>query len=104
MITVTKYICSFCGSEYETEQECTECETSHCSPSEYHSSTYRQHEKYPGFINMLMSDGTLVQYRRNEPIGYPEQPDPALDAMIQNTADNLGIDPADIEIVEERNG
>ena len=72
------YVCEICGTEYADKRKAEECETAHVKPKrltkkmKFHAygsgrdpalASY-QPEPYPDWIDIEMSDGNTVRYKR----------------------------------------
>lgn len=64
MIQKTVYKCDYCGSEFETENECLNHEKKHTKVDKIHNVIYYSGE-YPVVIEVLMEDGKVFNYRRD---------------------------------------
>lgn len=70
MKTIEQYQCEYCGERYDIECDCVLCESTHISPinitNEIYSSRIRSqgmgHLRYPSYIDITMSDDTVVRY------------------------------------------
>ena len=62
MKTQTKYICDFCGQEYNTEAECTACEASHNVIAAIERADYKCGRASPTFLVVRMEDGSASMY------------------------------------------
>ena len=62
MKTVSRYECELCHMTYETEEECTACETSHRTTEKISETVYHKGGRYPTVLKVLMSDGAYAKY------------------------------------------
>lgn len=64
MKEIKRYICGHCGAEYEEKDQCNRCEESHKRPAGVMTVNSIQYgrDKYPEWIDVLMSDGTTIRY------------------------------------------
>ena len=72
MITVTKYICDFCGTEYDTSAACSLCEESHVSVNEIDDAVYAVGKKYPTLISVVFDDDHVVRYSYASDLGIAD--------------------------------
>ena len=63
MITVQKYRCEFCNTEYKNQVDAQECESNHFVPIQIQKSEYDKCG-YPKSINIKMTDGKVIKYVR----------------------------------------
>ena len=71
MLITNRYMCEKCGREYDREDECMECESSHRIPVEILSRKYRMTDyessctdrRYPLDVWVAMDDGSIAKYR-----------------------------------------
>lgn len=63
MIQKTVYRCDYCGSEFETENECLNHEKKHTKVDKINNVIYYTGE-YPVMIEVLMENGKVFSYRR----------------------------------------
>lgn len=68
---VTKvYTCEKCGRQYKSEEDCKKCEEYHTGCDKIIKESYYQMEystyPYPFDIDILMKDGTVVKYKKDE--------------------------------------
>lgn len=68
MITVQKYRCEFCNTEYKNQVDAQECESNHFAPIQIQKSEYNPYKYdkcgYPKSINIKMTDGKVIKYVR----------------------------------------
>ena len=68
MKKVDHYICEICGTEYAEREKCKQCEKGHKEPKEIINVTHRpvtmDQSGYPETIDLRMSDGETVRYKR----------------------------------------
>lgn len=68
MVTVEKYRCEFCNTEYKLKADAEECEKNHISPVRIKKSEYNSYKHdfcgLPKAINIEMSDGRVIKYVR----------------------------------------
>lgn len=57
-----KYCCEFCNTEYDTLAACQHCEDSHVFPSTIDDTDYIAGRKYPRYLNVLMTGGSVARY------------------------------------------
>lgn len=62
MKSVEHYICEICGAEYESKEECRECEHCHNKPIEIIKVEYKKNGSYPSKVYIRMSNGQIVEY------------------------------------------
>lgn len=65
MIVETKYKCEVCGTEYDNEKECYQCENKHVKPISLDTSEYEFKSRYPKIIYMRMGNGAVCGYKLN---------------------------------------
>ena len=62
------YACEVCGTQYSEKCKCQECEKSHKKPVEVVRAEYlsvaQNRLGYPYRLHVKMSDGRIVEYRR----------------------------------------
>lgn len=62
-----KYSCEFCGTPYDTEEECKKCEAFHVEPSGVEACIFRpigeSDNRYIDGIVLKMKDGKAVLYK-----------------------------------------
>lgn len=58
------YICELCGVAYRDKEKCLKCEQQHGIPVIIKSQTYLPQSRYPEYISVLMSDGSIREYKR----------------------------------------
>lgn len=60
-----RYICEFCGTEYNNIHGCKKCEEGHINPARIVTAKYSSvTSKYPTIIFIKMDDGGVVRYER----------------------------------------
>lgn len=63
----TTYICSFCGAEFKSEEECAACENGHKAPTRIVERRYvplaEDAKGYPHTMNVEFNDGTCAIYK-----------------------------------------
>ena len=68
MKKVERFICEVCGTEYTDKARCGRCERSHKEPQKIVSATYRpitvDGTGYPEHLNVRISDGQTVRYKK----------------------------------------
>lgn len=68
MVTVQKYRCEFCNTEYKSLISAEECEANHISPVKIKKSEYNSYNSdkcgFPKTINVLMDNGSVIKYVR----------------------------------------
>lgn len=64
MTQKTVYKCDYCGSEFETENECLNHERRHTKVDKINKITYSYTNEYPVRIEVLMEDGKVISYRK----------------------------------------
>lgn len=68
MVTVQKYRCEFCNTEYKNQVDAQECEANHSFPIKIKKSEYHPYKNdkcgYPKSINVEMTDGKVIKYVR----------------------------------------
>ena len=70
MIVKQKYVCEFCNTEYDTEEECSTCEESHSAVNEIGELKYAPLKAYPTFIEVTTDSGFILQYSFNRIVSY----------------------------------
>ncbi len=63
MKEVKYYICEICGTEYNEKKKCMDCEKGHIKPVSIYGARYF-HNGYPVVINVEMSNGEIITYKR----------------------------------------
>lgn len=62
------FVCEHCGTQYVSEEECRMCESVHHLPKKIVSCEYDAYKYggsgYPSRVQIEMSDGTMVVYKR----------------------------------------
>lgn len=59
------FICEICGGQYNTEDECKNCENSHIIPKQIVRYSYIPAiSRYPYGVTIKMSDGEELSYNR----------------------------------------
>ena len=61
------WFCELCGEEFDNEEQAKGCESRHVSPSKFTLHQYScgdQYSTYPAEVEIEMTDGKLVTYRR----------------------------------------
>ncbi len=69
MTEITKYICDYCHTEYETSEKCAACEAYHVAPTSYDDPTYSPCAKYPTHVFMTASDNHFIEYVFHNDLG-----------------------------------
>lgn len=68
MKTIEKYKCEVCGTEYAERKNAVDCEVNHKTPKKIERAIYQpknlNHTGYPIKIDVLMSDGEVLTYKR----------------------------------------
>lgn len=68
MKKVDHYICEICGTEYTDKVKCRECEKGHKEPQEFvkakHLPITMDETGYPETIDVRMSDGKVMKYKK----------------------------------------
>lgn len=68
MKKVEHYICELCGTEYNDEKKCEECETGHVKPEGIERAEWisikKDNSGYPTKIHVKMSNGKTITYKR----------------------------------------
>ena len=68
MVTVQKYRCEFCNTEYKNQTDAQECELNHVAPIKIKKTEYHPYKSdkcgYPKSINIEMTDGKVIKYVR----------------------------------------
>lgn len=68
MKEVKYYICEICGTEYNEKEKCMDCEKGHIKPVSINGARYlsinNNHNGYPVAINVEMSNGEIITYKR----------------------------------------
>lgn len=68
MITVQKYRCEFCNTEYKNQIDAQECESNHITPIKIKKSEYHPYKSdkcgFPKTINIEMANGKVIKYVR----------------------------------------
>lgn len=70
MTSVTRYKCDICGTEYNSEDVCAECEAEHVLPDGisptyvYYPKSYGNDAVYPHSVTVTFEDGTKYTYKR----------------------------------------
>lgn len=68
MIEVKHYICEICNTEYKNKYSCQRCEKGHIKPLEIVKQKYvsigNDASGYPVWIEVEMSNGKVVRYKR----------------------------------------
>ena len=63
----TTYICSFCGAEFKSEEECAACENGHKTPTEIVERRYvpiaEDTKGYPHTMCVKFNDGSAAVYK-----------------------------------------
>ena len=71
MKRVDLYICEVCGTEYADKAQCKRCEKGHKEPKEitgiHHKPLTKDATGYPESIDVQMSDGKTVEYKKLRP-------------------------------------
>lgn len=67
MQEIIKYRCEICGTIYDTQEACAECEGFHVIPSlidtcVFHPITSKPEFKFPVKINVTMADNSVLEY------------------------------------------
>ena len=57
-----KYCCEFCHAEFDTMEACQDCESSHASACTIVDTNYIPGRKYPRYVNVLMTGGSVARY------------------------------------------
>jgi hypothetical protein len=76
MKEIRRYVCEFCGVNFDSKEKARLCETSHTIPKEIKSARYVSSNKngdpkcnyannYPEAITILMSNGKEIDYTRD---------------------------------------
>lgn len=69
MIEKISYICSYCEKEYDTPEECEECENKHEIPVEITEFDFNKISiKYPSFITVKTTNNRFARYQYLKPI------------------------------------
>lgn len=63
---IVKYQCSDCGMEYISEEKALACEKSHCHAVRIRKELYSRLPDIPEWLDVLMSNGSVVRYERKE--------------------------------------
>ena len=70
MITIQKYRCEFCNTEYKSQVEAQACESNHIAPIKIKKSEYHPYKSdrcgFPKTINIEMANGKVIKYVRGE--------------------------------------
>lgn len=69
MIEVTKYQCEYCGANYDTSEQCHECEIFHKDVDKvvkykYYSKNMGPEAEYPHAVIVKMIDGKELIFKR----------------------------------------
>ena len=78
-IKITKFICSYCGKEFNEEEQCIECESFHekpkriCPPEDYDVSNKKGAIAYPKTIKIEMVSGNVGIYKYIDEIKVAEE-------------------------------
>lgn len=68
MKEVKHYICEVCGTEYNDKKKCMDCESKHIKPVSIekfrHISMTQNAKGYPMSVDIKMSNGEVVTYKR----------------------------------------
>lgn len=62
MKEITKYMCEYCNTTYDTEDQALNCEASHNEPAELDGKEWMFGKKYPDKLTVVMDDGVECQY------------------------------------------
>ena len=60
------YVCDYCGSKYDTEDDALECENRHKKLSDILEYDYDKYERTPERIKLSFEDDISCWYRREE--------------------------------------
>jgi len=75
MKKIELYACEVCGTQYREKLKCQQCEKSHKKPVEVTQARYisvaQNRSGYPHVLHVKMSDGKIVEYRREGEIYDP---------------------------------
>lgn len=67
MKKIELFVCDHCGTQYDTQEQCKLCESTHCPPKEIklcRYMPYKSAKRYPIMVQIEMSDGKMVTYKR----------------------------------------
>lgn len=69
MKKIEKYVCEFCGDEFDSKEECERCEKRHIKPIGIETAKWvfasdPAFKDYPFFVGIKMDDGSVVKYYR----------------------------------------
>lgn len=73
MEQITKYVCGFCRTEFNSEARCLECESSHVPVIEFEGADYNEGKMYPAFVHMVSDDNHMLLYAYREDLGLYQQ-------------------------------
>ena len=59
-----KYICTLCGTSFNSKLDANECRKSHRMIEGFKTTRWSKYEKYPQQIKVEFEDGNVVVYKR----------------------------------------
>ena len=62
MKTIERFVCDYCGEEFETKKEARNCELEHTHPMRFAKSYFVSSWDIPRTIDVEMFDGSLIRY------------------------------------------
>ena len=67
MKELNQFQCEFCNTVYKSKNECMECESWHQLPTQIVANKFKSYKSdgnYPIYVDIQMTDGKVMRYRR----------------------------------------